>query len=181
MVLARKGNRVNDKRPAGIAGCIIPVILMVVTAVSCGALPRPMIDYVPADWALFGLTPYEEGVYQGEYNDQSGLIEYSNQVTFDGIQIFYEPAPKPDLTLSDLEYDADYIFQRDLGYVPDETGVMVVAGAPAGYARGYYSDSDTYELEVIVVLDNLYLDVYAAYSAPEAGDQILDMIDSISM
>jgi len=141
-----------------------------------------MID-IPtnSDWSLFRLTPYEEGLYEGEYDDQSGLIEYANQITYDIIQIFYERAPEGDLTPSALEQDADYIFQRDIGYMPDETGIMAVAGTTAGYAKGYDSEFDIYDLELVLVLDHVYLDVYAAYVTPEVEDQILDMIDSISL
>ena len=141
-----------------------------------------MID-IPtnSDWSLFRLTPYEEGLYEGEYDDQSGLIEYANQITYDIIQIFYERAPEGDLTPSALEQDADYIFQRDIGYMPDETGIMAVAGTTAGYAKGYDSDFDVYDLELVLVLDHVYLDVYAVYATSEVEDQILDMIDSISL
>ena len=172
----------DNKRLAGIIGCIIAIIVIAVTATSCGALPRPMID-IPtnSDWSLFSLTPYEEGLYEGEYDDQSGWIEYVNQVTYDSIQIFYERAPEWDLTPSALEQDADNIFQRDIGYMPDETGIMAVAGTTPGYAKGYDSDFDVYDLELILVLDQVYVDVYAVYATSEVEDQILDMIDSISL
>jgi len=171
----------SNKKLAGITGCIIAIIVLAVTAMSCGDLARPMIDYLPTDWSLLSLTPYEEEIYEGEYDEQSGLIEYVNQVTYDSIQIFYERAPGWDLTPSDLEQDADDIFQRDLGYMPDETGIMTVAGTTAGYAKGYDSDFDLYDLELVLVLDNIYMDVYAGYAAPEVEDEILDMIDSISL
>jgi hypothetical protein len=171
----------NNKKLAGIIGCIIAIIVIAVTATSCEVLPRPMIGYLPTDWGLFSLTPYEEGLYEGEYDDQSGLIEYVNQVTYDIIQIYYEQAPNWDLTPSALEQDADDIFQRDIGYMPDETGIMAIAGTTAGYAKGYDSDFDVYDLELVLVLDHIYVDVYASYATPEVEDQILDMIDSISL
>lgn len=172
----------SNKKLAGIIiGCIIVVIIIVILTTSPKALSRPMLDYVPTNWSLFSLTPYEEGLYEGEYDDQSGLIEYVNQVTYDSINIFYERAPKWDLTPSDLEQDADDIFQRDLGYMPDETGIMTIAGTTAGYAKGYDSEFDIYDLELVLILDNVYVDVYAAYVIPEVEDQILDMIDSISL
>ena len=171
----------NNKKLAGIIGCIIAIIVIAVTATSCGDLARPMIDYLPTDWSLLSLTPYEEEIYEGEYDDQSGLIEYVNQVTYDSIQIFYEQAPNWDLTPSDLEQDADDIFQRDLGYTPDETGIMAIAGTTAGYAKGYDFEFDIYDLELVLVLDHVYVDVYAGYATPEVEDQILDMIDSISL
>ena len=140
-----------------------------------------MIDYLPTNWGLFSLAAYEEGIYEGEYDEQAGLIEYVNQVTYDSIQIFYERAPDWDLTPSALEQDADNIFQRDIGYMPDETGIMTIAGTTAGYAKGYDSDFDMYDLELVLVLDHVYMDVYALYASPEVEDQILDMIDSISL
>jgi len=171
----------NNKKLAGIIGYIIAIIVIAVTATSCGDLARPMIDYLPTDWSLLSLTPYEEEIYEGEYDDQSGLIEYVNQVTYDSIQIFYEQAPNWDLTPSDLEQDADDIFQRDLGYTPDETGIMAIAGTTAGYAKGYDFEFDIYDLELVLVLDHVYVDVYAGYATPEVEDQILNMIDSISL
>ena len=174
----------SNKKLAGIiAGvvCIIAIIVIVVITTSPGVLPRPTIDYKPINWELFGLTPYEEGIYEGEYDDQAGWIEYWNQVTYDSIQIYYERAPNWDLTSNALERDADAIFQRDLGYIPDETGIMPIAGTTAGYAIGYDSEFDAYDLELVLVLDHLYVDVYAFYSNPEVEDQILDMIDSISL
>jgi hypothetical protein len=171
----------NNKKLAGTAGCIIAIIVLAVTAMSCGDLTRPMITYVPVDWSLLSLTPYEEALFVGEYDDQSGLIEYVNQDTYDTIQIFYERAPKSDLTPSALERDADDIFQRDLEYMPDETGIITVAGTTAGYAKGYDPDFELYDLEVILVLDHIYLDVYAGYASPDVEDEIMDMIDSISL
>jgi len=171
----------NNRKLAGTAGCIIAIMVLAVTAMSCGDLARPKIDYVPADWSLLTLTPYEEAIYEGEYDDQSGLIEYVNEVTYDSIQIFYERAPEWDFTPGDLEQDADDIFQRDLGYIPDETGIMAIAGTTAGYAKGYDSDYDLYDLELVLVLDHVYVDVYAGYATPEVEDEILDMIDSISL
>jgi len=171
----------NIRKLAGTAGCIIAIIVLAVTAMSCGDLTRPMITYVPVDWSLLSLTPYEEALFVGEYDDQSGLIEYVNQDTYDTIQIFYERAPKSDLSPSALERDADDIFQRDLEYMPDETGIITVAGTTAGYAKGYDPDFELYDLEVILVLDHIYLDVYAGYASPEVEDEIMDMIDSISL
>jgi len=171
----------NIRKLAGTAGCIIAIIVLAVTAMSCGDLTRPMITYVPVDWSLLSLTPYEEALFVGEYDDQSGLIEYVNQDTYDTIQIFYERAPKSDLSPSALERDADDIFQRDLEYMPDETGIMTVAGTTAGYAKGYDPDFELYDLEVILVLDHIYLDVYAGYASPDVEDEIMDMIDSISL
>jgi hypothetical protein len=130
---------------------------------------------------VFSLTPYEEELYEGEYDDHAGFITYVNQVTYDGIQIFYERAPEWDLTPDALEQDADYIFQRDIEYMPDETGIMAIAGTIAGYAKGYDSDFDIYDLELVLVLDHVYLDVYAFYTTPEVEDQVLYMIDSISL
>ena len=171
----------NNKKLAGIIGCIIAIIVLAVTAMSCGDLARPMIDYLPTDWSLLTVTPYEEAIYEGEYDDQSGLIGYVNEVTYDNIQIFYEQAPEWDLTPSALEQDADDIFQRDLGYMPDETGIMAIAGTTAGYAKGYDFDFDLYDLELVLVLDHVYLDVYAGYASPDVEDEIMDMIDSISL
>jgi hypothetical protein len=172
----------NKKKLAGIiAGCIVVAVVIAVIAVSHQALPRPMIDYLPEDWSLLSLTPYEEALYVGEYDDQSGLIEYVNQDTYDIIQIFYERAPESDLTPSALEQDADDIFQRDLGYMPDETGIMTVAGTTAGYAKGYDPDFDLYDLELVLILEHIYLDVYAGYATPEVEDEILYMIESISL
>jgi hypothetical protein len=171
----------NTKKLAGIIGCVIAIVVMAGTSTSCGALPRPMMHYLPDDWGLLSLTPYEEGIYLGQYDEQCGSIQYVNEDTYDIIHIFYERAPGWDLTPSALEQDANDIFQRDLEYIPDETGTMAVAGTTAGYARGYDSGLELYDLELVLVLDHIYLDVYACYVDPEAEDQILDMIDSISL
>jgi hypothetical protein len=171
----------NGQKWAAIVGGIIAVAVIGIIAIPGGDLPRPMIEYVPAGWDLLGLTPYEEGLYMGEYDDQSGSIEYVNQNTYDVISIFYERAPNWDLSPSDLERDAVNIFRRDLQYSPDETGIMMVAGKSAGYARGYDPEFELYDLEVILVLDDVYLDVYAGYASLEAEDEVMDMINSISL
>ena len=171
----------KNKKLAGIVGCIVAVVVLAMAAMSCGDLARPMIAYVPPGWSLLSLTPYEEALYIGEYDDKSGLIEYVNEETYDIIQIFYERAPGSDLSASALAQDAEDIFQRDLEYTPDETGIMVVAGTTAGYAKGYDPDFELYDLEIILVLDHVYLDVYAGYAFPGAEDEIIDMIDSISL
>jgi len=171
----------SKKKLAGIiVACTIAIIVIVATAACSGVLPQPMIDYIPTNWSLFSLTPYEEEIYEGIYDDHAGAIIYINQVTYDSISIFYERAPNWDLTPSALEQDADDIF-RDLGYIPDETGTMTLAGTTAGYAKGYDSEIDVYDLELVLVLDHVYVNVYAAYAPLEVEDQILAMIDSISL
>jgi hypothetical protein len=57
----------------------------------------------------------------------------------------------------------------------------MVAGTSAGYARGYDPEFELYDLEIILVLDDVYLDIYAGYASPEAEDEIMDMINSISL
>ena len=161
--------------------CIIAIIIIVTVAASPDDLPRPTIDYMPTNWSLLSLTPYEEGIYEGQYDDHSGVIQYVNEVTYDNITMFYERAPKWDLTPSALKQDADEIFRSDLGYIPDETGIMTIAGTTAGYAKGYDSELDVYDLELVLVLDQVYVDVYAVYYPSAVEDQILAMIDSISL
>ena len=161
--------------------CIIAIIIIVIKAASPDTLPRPTIDYMHTNWSLLNLTPYEEGIYEGQYDNQSGAIQYINQVTYDNITIFYERAPKWDLTPIALEQDADGIFRCDLGYIPDETGIMPIAGKTAGYAKGYDSGLDLYDLELVLVLDQVYVEVYAVYYPSEVEDQIFAMIDSISL
>jgi hypothetical protein len=58
---------------------------------------------------------------------------------------------------------------------------MAIAGTTAGYAKGYDFEFDIYDLELVLVLDHVYVDVYAYYATPEVEDQILNMIDSISL
>lgn len=146
------------------------------------SLPRPDVGYVPFLWNISGLTPYEEKIFPWEYNHHSGMIEYYDNTTFDIIQIYYEPAPERELTSSDVEQDANDIFQRELDYTPDETGIINIAGTTAGYAKGYDHLYDVYQLQVILVLDQIYMHVYALYDAiPIVEDRIMDIIDSISV
>ena len=50
-----------------------------------------------------------------------------------------------------------------------------------GEELSYDSEFDLYDLELVLVLDQVYLDVYALYYPSEVEDQILAMIDSISL
>jgi hypothetical protein len=171
----------SKKKLAGIiGGCIIAVIVIAVLATSREALPRPTIDYLPTNWKSYISIPYEARKIEGAYDDRCGMISYMNQVSYDGIVISYERAPNWDLTPSALEQDANDVFQESVEHIPDETGILTIAGTTAGYAKGCI-DADRYRLQVVLVLDQVYMCVFSNYHNIEDEDQILDMIDSISL
>lgn len=117
----------------------------------------------------------------------AGLIEYTDDVDYDFVMIRYERPP--DIVTFEMEEhpeglanEAASIFERDLGYRPDEYGMMTVAGTPAGYAKGYDPDFDVYDLQIIMVKGIVYLDIYACYEPTSKDEaQVLSLIDSITV
>ena len=143
------------------------------------------VGYIPEDWYLSDEEAY--GSVEGEFGGDAGLIEYTDDVDYDFVMIRYERPP--DIVTFEMEEhpeglanEAASIFERDLGYRPDEYGMMTVAGTPAGYAKGYDPDFDVYDLQIIMVKGIVYLDIYACYEPTSKDEaQVLSLIDSITV
>ena len=65
---------------------------------------------------------------------------------------------------------------------PSETGIMNIADTEAGYAKNYDPETNCYDLEIVMILDGVYLDIYSCYDATsEDEDQVISLINSISV
>ena len=142
---------------------------------------KPTVHYVPQDWYLSDDSPYP--TFADEvYGTDSGLLEYTDGLDYDFVQIFYGDVPS---LLIGREHDGDALIEvaeawASAFYEITETGTITVSGQLAGFVKGYDPTVDTYDLEIVFVKGNTCVDIYACYDATAHGDeQVMSLIDSI--
>ncbi len=153
--------------------------LAAIPLASAQSLSKPSVT-IPSGWQLVDETPYPSA--DSEHDSQgAGLLQYQNPVNYDGVMIYYERAPSTTYTTADLQNEVEYIFSRDHEKMYDESGIMTVAGVQAGYAKGYDSTYDAYELELVFIKDNYYINAYALYDAnSQSENAVMSLLNSIS-
>jgi len=142
------------------------------------------VGYIPENWHL----SYDEayGSLEGEFGD-AGMTGYTDDLDYNSVLIWYERAPdivrlEMDEHPEGLANEVASIFERDLGYAPDEQGMMTVAGTLAGYAKGYDPDFNSYDMQIVMVKGIVYLDIYARYKTTSKNEgQVMSLIDSITV
>lgn len=140
-------------------------------------LSQPTVT-IPSNWKLDSATPYPNSVAEHDPLG-AGLIEYSNKDTFDFVMIYYEKSLQT-FAASNLQAEAETIFQRDHSITMQNSGVDTYAGVSAGYAKGI--DSDIVTLELVFIKGNYYFNVYAYYdNTAQAENQVKSVINSINV
>jgi len=140
---------------------------------------KPTIGNIPQGWYLSGEEPY--GTYMDPDGIKWGLIDYTDSADGNFIIIFWGDVPNE---LKGHETDGGALIEKAIEwfpYVPDETGVMVVAGQTAGYAKMYVSSYDWYRMKIVFVLGSTCIDIYTLYDATAFDEsQVMSLINSIS-
>ncbi len=159
--------------------------LFVITLVLAAAIPfssaltKPSVT-LPADWELTEETPYPEEMSEHD-PEGSGMVQYQNNINFDGVMIYYEDSLSLTYTNNQLKSEVENIFERDHeGYDFDESGIMTIAGVSAGYAKAYDQEYDAYILELVFVKGSYYINAYAFYDANTASENsVMALLNSI--
>jgi ribosomal protein L40E len=162
-----------------IAACIIFSVIS--NSMALESLAKPTVT-VPTNWSLKEETPYPDAT-TGEHDPQgAGFLNYYDAYTNAFVLIYYESALGVTYSYNDLSDEALTIFQRKPIYPMEDSGVMDVAGVPAGYVKGHDTEYDLYYLEIIFVKNNYYFDVRCGYAAnsPDETD-VNSLINSINV
>ena len=158
--------------------CLVSVTLP--KGLAAGSLATPSVT-LPSGWILSDQTPYPNF---GEVNHDpqgSGFLKYNNSLTlYDEVLIFYENSLGVSYSNAQLQAEAEIVYTRDLGNPFTNSGVTTYAGVPAGYVRVYNATDDFYELQLIMVMGNYYLDVFSRF-APSSEVSANSVINSISV
>jgi len=162
---------------------LVAIFLVALTAPLCYAatLSKPNVT-LPSGWELADETAYPDAI--SEHDEQgAGVVEYQDSETYDFVMIFYENAPSSSYTDAQLRTEAEDIFYRDHEeLVLYDSGVETFAGVTTGYAKAYDSEYGIYQLELVMIKGNYYMNIYAAYdaSSTEAENNVEALINSIN-
>jgi len=158
---------------------VITLVLAAATPFASSALTKPSVT-LPADWELTEESPYPEEMSEHD-PEGAGMVQYQNNINFDGVMIYYEDSLSITYTNNQLKSEVEYIFERDHeGDEFDESGIMTVAGVSAGYAKAYDQEYDAYILELVFVKGSYYINAYAYYDANTASENaVMALLNSI--
>jgi len=166
------------------------IVILLLTSIIFSAIPlafaantlsKPNVT-LPKNWTLNTDTPYPNAPAEHD-NNGAGMVEYSDTNTYDFVMIYYENAPSTTYTSADLKAEAQSIFTRDhTNETMTESGVMTIGGVQAGYAKGYESDFNTYDLETVFIIGHYYFNAYAYYDATSQSDaNVKALLNSITV
>jgi len=137
---------------------------------------KPGVGVVPENWYLSDEANYPE------YGDGNwGLIQYTDEVDYDFVQIWYGDVP-PELEGKENDSNAliSQAVSRAVTFEPTETGTMTVGVWLSGYAKAYNAEIDVYEMEIVFVYESTCIDIYTCYDATSADEaQAMSLINSI--
>jgi len=147
------------------------------------------VETIPTPTPIQGIKLTVGNIPQGWYleeesaNIERGRVWYIDNEDGDFVQIYYEDVPR---MLLGHETDPDYLIARAIAesatFEPDETGNMIASGQIAGYTEKYDPYWDWYEMEIVFVLDSVYIDIYTIYDATTWDEaQAMAIINSISI
>ena len=170
-----------------------------------GSLAAPSFT-LPSGWSLADQTPYPN--YNGPYNFDVGNHDplgrgflYYNDSTIhtifqnatmvidltNSILIYYENSMGISYTNAQLQAEAQKIspilanYPSYIGKTPfSDVGITTYGGVSAGYAKAYNSTYGFYEMQVILVTGNYYIDFYAGY-APGYENSVTSIISTFSV
>ena len=158
-----------------IRGSIIITLMcfLLVLASACGpTILKPSVGYLPEGWSLDDEEPY------GEYTSHLGVIKYTNAAGDSGVTIIYGNVPE---WLKGRETDEEALIEAAIDeaflFEPEETGIMMVGGQLAGYAKGVFLGLP--EIEIVFVEDTTYVNIFAGYVTTEDEADAMSLIDSI--
>jgi hypothetical protein len=159
-------------------------ITTIVIAKAATTLAPPTVGNLPTNWQKTDSTAYPDA--PSEYDPAgAGMLEYTDQTTYDIVRIYYEKAKVTSYTSTQLTSEAEDLFNRvdssDTRPL-ESSGTTVYAGVTAGYAKGYDADENTYKMELVFIKSNYFLNVHAYYDDVSASRNNVDsIINSISV
>ncbi len=155
------------------------VMLVAVPVCSAASLSKPIVT-LPSNWTVTDETSYPN-TYAEHDPAGAGEVTYEDSKTVDFVMLYYESVLSS-YSQAQLKSEVESIFQRDHENVEmTESGVMTIAGVPAGFAKGPEPQYGTYDLEVVMVKGNYYFNAYAYYDASSQSDStVMSLLNSIN-
>jgi hypothetical protein len=161
---------------------LLAVIIICPVLIACnnsGSVVEPTVGNIPDGWYLSAQETY--GTYVEADGTKWAVIEYTDEVDSDFVQIYYGDVPQE---LKGNETDGDTLIERaiqeSVTFEPTETGTMNIGNHLAGYARAYNASYDYYEMEIVLVIGSTCIDIYALFDATAADEaQAMSLINSI--
>jgi len=158
---------------------MIPLALPLTRAAD--TLQKPTVNVPSSAWQVTTDNPYPTDISEHDLAG-AGLLEYTNQNTYDSVAIYYEKAPSTAYTSTSLKAEAISIFSRDHSETITSSGAKDYAGVNAGFAKGYDASFDANLLELVFVKGGYYFNVYAYYHANTAAENnVNSLINSIDV
>ena len=160
---------------------LLAVIIICPVVMACsgsGRVTKPTVGSIPDGWYLSDQQSY--GTYEMADNTKWGLIEYTDEVDSDFVQIYWGDIPPE---LAGKATDGAALTARavlESYFEPTETGTMTAAGHVAGYARAYDAWYDWYDMEIVFIIGSTCIDIYTRFDATAADEaQAMSLINSI--
>jgi hypothetical protein len=167
---------------------LVTTLLLSSITYGCGlpsGMVKPTVGYVPQGWYCSEDDPY--GTYEEIDGTKAGLIEYTDTVDDDFVQIYYgDVFPE----LKGKENDRDALIAKATAKSVMETlelneyevNEMVVAGKLAGCIKTYDPIYDVYDMGIVFVKGSTCVDIYTCYDATyEDEAEVMSLINSISL
>ncbi len=144
-------------------------------------LQKPTVTLPSSSWELTTDNAYPTDASEHDPAG-AGLLEYTDNSTYDFVMIYYEKAPSTTYNSASLKAEAESIFTRDHNETIISSGTQDYAGVSAGFAKGYDSSINVYLLELVFVKGGDYFNVYAYYDAnTQAESRVNSLINSINV
>jgi hypothetical protein len=134
----------------------------------------------PSSWHLNASSGYPTLSISAHDPLGVGYLRYVN-TKYDSISIYYEFNYDCYYSPTQLKNEATAMFELDLG---NETiisnGTTTYAGVIAGYAKGYDASYNVYDLEIILIKNNCFVNIYTYYDTDtQTENEINGIINSL--
>lgn len=161
---------------------LLAAIVICPVVMACGGsanATKPTVGSIPDGWYLSDQWSY--GTITMDDGTKWGLIEYTDEVDSDFVQIYWGDIP-PELAgkATDGAALTGRAVLESSAFTPEETGTMTVAGHLAGYTRAYDAGYDYYDMEIVFIIGSTCIDIYTCFDATAADEaQAMLLINSI--
>ena len=177
-----KGRSHTFKIGMGILAIVVVAIAVALVARSGSAnIAKPSVTVVPQGWYLSADHRY--GHFQEVDGTRWGLVEYTDDITYDFVQIFYGDVPRE---LSNRGSDPDALTERarwEASGVHDveEEFMMTISGRLAACVREYDSFWGYHEMTIVFVFESTCIHIYSIYDPTEESEEnVMSLIESIT-
>lgn len=164
-----------------LAIAVIAVVVALIARSGSVNVVKPSVTAVPQGWYLSAEDRY--GTYQEVDGTKWGLVQYTDPVTYDFVQIYYGDVPRE---LRNRESHPDALTERALLEAAgihdvNEEFMMTIADRLAVCMRGYDRYWDYYHMTIVFVYESTCIDIYCVYDPTyESEENVMSLVESIT-